>query len=104
MKYFYLFSVLYKLKSPWCSNQIPSNAYVECVTCVFNLIYLIIKSFKYVCFLVPYTFALHIDYALPDGTCELVPESESEQREADANLIEVAEDPNEVRKSPSQVL
>ena len=32
---------------------------------------------------------------LPDGTYELVPESESEQREAQANLTEVVEDLNQ---------
>ena len=31
---------------------------------------------------------------LADGTYELVPESESEQREAQVNLTEAAEDPN----------
>ena len=41
--------------------------------------------------------ASHIDTTtLADGTYELVPESESEQREAQVNLIEVAEDPNQV--------
>jgi hypothetical protein len=32
---------------------------------------------------------------LVDGTYELVMESESEQREAQVNLTEVAEDPNQ---------
>jgi len=31
---------------------------------------------------------------LANGTYELVPESESEKREAQVNLIEVVEDPN----------
>ena len=35
---------------------------------------------------------------------ELVPEFESEQREAQANLTEATEDPNQVRKSPRLTL
>ena len=39
---------------------------------------------------------IHVDLTiLADGTYELVPESESEQREAQVNLIEVAEDLNQ---------
>ena len=39
--------------------------------------------------------ASHIDTTiLADGTYELVPESESEQREAQVNLTEATEDPN----------
>ena len=39
--------------------------------------------------------AFHIDSTtLADGTYELVPESESEQREVQVNLTEAAEDPN----------
>ena len=37
---------------------------------------------------------------LADGTYELVPESESEQREAQANLTEAAEDPNQSSVEP----
>jgi hypothetical protein len=37
---------------------------------------------------------------LTDGTYELVPESESEQREAQVNLTEVAEDPNQSLEEP----
>jgi len=38
----------------------------------------------------------HVDSTtLADGTYELVPESESEQHEAQVNLIEVAEDLNQ---------
>jgi hypothetical protein len=37
---------------------------------------------------------------LADGTYELVPESESEQREAQVNLTEVAEDPNRSSEEP----
>ena len=35
------------------------------------------------------------DEALADGTYELVPESESEQREAQVNLTEISEDLNQ---------
>jgi hypothetical protein len=39
---------------------------------------------------------IHIESStLADGTYELLPESESEQREAQVNLTEVAEDPNQ---------
>ena len=39
---------------------------------------------------------IHVDSTtLTDGTYELVPESESEQREAQVNLTEVAEDLNQ---------
>jgi hypothetical protein len=39
---------------------------------------------------------IHIESTtLTDGTYDLVPESESEQREAQINLIEVAEDLNQ---------
>ena len=45
--------------------------------------------------------AFHIDTTtLADGTYELVPESESEQREAQVNLTEVFEDPNQSSKEP----
>ena len=37
---------------------------------------------------------------LADGTYELVPESESEQHEAQVNLTEVAEDPNQSSEEP----
>ena len=43
----------------------------------------------------------HIDTpTLADGTYELVPESESEQREAQANLTEATEDPNQSSEEP----
>ena len=46
-------------------------------------------------------YAFHIDSTtLADGTYELVPESESEQREAQANLTEVAEDPYQSSEEP----
>ena len=37
---------------------------------------------------------------LADGTYDLVPEPESEQREAQVNLTEVAEDPNQSSEEP----
>ena len=49
----------------------------------------------------PRCIAFHIDTAtLADGTYELVPESESEQREAQVNLTEVTEDPNPISEEP----
>ena len=40
---------------------------------------------------------IHVDSTtLADGTYELVPESKSEQREAQVNLTKVAEDLNQV--------
>ena len=48
-----------------------------------------------------HAYASHIDLtALADGTYELVPESESEQREAQANLTEAAEAPNQSSEEP----
>ena len=45
--------------------------------------------------------ACHIDTStLADGTYELVPKSESEPREAQVNLTEVAEDPNQSSEEP----
>ena len=45
--------------------------------------------------------ASHIDNTtLADGTYELVPESESEQREAQVNLTEATEDPNLISEEP----
>jgi len=44
---------------------------------------------------------IHVDLTiLADGTYELVPESESQQREAQVNLIEVAEDLNQSSEKP----
>ena len=44
---------------------------------------------------------IHVDTTtLADGTYELVSESESEQREAQVNLIEVAEDLNQSSEEP----
>ena len=44
---------------------------------------------------------VHVDpTTLADGTYELVPESESEQREAQVNLTEATEDPNQVSEEP----
>ena len=48
-----------------------------------------------------HAYASHIDLtALADGTYELVPESESEQREAQVNLTKATEDPNQVSEEP----
>ena len=45
--------------------------------------------------------AFHIDTTtLADETYELVPESESEQHEAQVNLTETTEDPNQVSEEP----
>ena len=45
--------------------------------------------------------ASHIDTTtLADGTYELVFESESEQREAQVNLTEAAQDPNPISEEP----
>ena len=45
--------------------------------------------------------AFHIDLStLADGTYELVPESESEQREAQVNLTKATEDPNPISEEP----
>ena len=44
---------------------------------------------------------IHVDSTtLTDGTYELVPESESEQREAHVNLTEIAEDQNQSSEEP----
>ena len=48
-----------------------------------------------------HAYASHIDLtALADGTYELVPESESEQREAQVNLTEATEDLNPSSEEP----
>ena len=48
-----------------------------------------------------HAYASHIDLTtLADGIYELVPESESEQREAQVNLIEATEDPNQDSEEP----
>ena len=48
-----------------------------------------------------HAFASHIDLTtLADGTYELVPESESEQRKAQVNLTEIAEDLNQSSEEP----
>ena len=50
---------------------------------------------------VTHMYAFHIDSTtLADGTYELVPESKSEQREAQVNLTEATEDPNQVSEEP----
>ena len=51
--------------------------------------------------LVIHACAFHVDTTtLADGTYELVSESESEQREAQVNLTEVAEDLNQSSEEP----
>ena len=50
---------------------------------------------------VTHMYAFHIDSTtLADGMYELVPESKSEQREAQVNLTEATEDPNQVSEEP----
>ena len=50
---------------------------------------------------VTHMYAIHIDSTtLADGTYELVPESESEQREAQVNLTEATEDLNPSSEEP----
>ena len=51
---------------------------------------------------ITHAYAFHLDSTtLPDGTYELVPESESEQREAQVNLTEATEDPNQASEEPT---
>ena len=48
-----------------------------------------------------HAYPFHIDTTtLADGTYELVPESESEKREAQVNLTEATEDPNQISEEP----
>ena len=48
-----------------------------------------------------HAWAFHIDTAtLANGTYELVPESESEQHEAQVNLTEATENPKQVSEEP----
>ena len=50
---------------------------------------------------ITHAYAFRVDSTtLPDRTYELVPESESEQREAQANLTEAAEDSNQSSEEP----
>ena len=50
---------------------------------------------------VTHAYAFHVDSStLADGTYKLVPESKSEQREAQVNLTEATEDPNQVSEEP----
>ena len=56
--------------------------------------YKLLSSYTHAC-------AFHIDTTtLADGTYELVPESESEQCEAQVNLTEIAEDLNQNSEEP----
>jgi len=43
---------------------------------------------------------LHVDTSLPDGDYELVPETESEQQDAEVNTAVVAEDPGQSPEEP----
>ena len=50
---------------------------------------------------VTHAYAFHVDSStLADGTYKLVPESKSEQREAQVNLTEAAQDPNQSSEEP----
>ena len=50
---------------------------------------------------VTHMYAFHIDLTtLADGTYELMPESKSEQREAQVNLTEITEDLNQSSEEP----
>ena len=56
---------------------------------------------KFVTITTTHACAFDIDLTtLADGTYELVPESESEQREAQVNLTEAVEDPNQSSEEP----
>src|SRR6185437_14513246 len=61
----------------------------------------IVKQIINYCPHTTHTCAFHIDSTtLADGMYELVPESESEQREAQVNLTEAAQDPNPISEEP----
>ena len=52
---------------------------------------------------ITHVYAFHIDSTtLPDGTYELVPESESEQREAQVNLTEATEATEDLNPSSEE--
>ena len=51
-------------------------------------------------FLASHTYALHVDTSLPDGDYELVPETESEQQEAEVNTVAVTKDPDQNLEEP----
>jgi len=56
---------------------------------------------KFVVIFVTWTFCIHIDATtLIDGTNELVPKSENQLHEAQANLTKVAEDPDQRSEEP----
>ena len=62
----------------------------------------LVKNWLYRIPKITHAYVFHLDSTtLPDGTYELVPESESEQREAQVNLTEVTEDPNPVSEEPT---
>ena len=61
----------------------------------------IVNQIKFVTITTTHASAFHIDSTtLADGTYELVPESESEQCEAQVNLTKATEDPNQVSEEP----
>ena len=68
----------------------------------------VLLDYKFIVFLIMNCYhhinscmCIHVDSTtLADGTYELVPESENEQREAQVNLTEVAEDPNQSSEEP----
>ena len=48
-----------------------------------------------------HAYAFHVESTtLADGTYKLAPESESNQHEAQVNLVEAAEDPNQSSENP----
>jgi hypothetical protein len=61
----------------------------------------IFYKLTWVCWFTTHAYALHVDTtAIADGRYKLVPESESEQHEAQVNLTEVAEDSNQSSEEP----
>ena len=62
----------------------------------------IVNQIMFVTITTTHACAFHIESTtLADGTYELVPESKSEQREAQVNLTEATEDPNPVSEEPT---
>ena len=62
----------------------------------------IVNQIKFVTITTTHACAFHTDLTtLADGTYELVPESESERREAQVNLTEIAEDLNQSSEEPN---
>ena len=83
--------------------MISQCLYMRCLTTELELLDYnsIVNQIKFVTITTTHACAFHIESTtLADGTYELVPESESEQREAQVNLTEATEDPNQVSKEP----